>query len=91
MEEKLKKPLHVKEGKDIKAPSEKKTTTSTSGTGVETSTDKSMKEKMGEKKENMSNKIHEVKEGASQEKDDIPEGISDVEEEAKKTKEEYEK
>ena len=39
----------------------------------------------------MSNKIHEVKEGASQGKDDIPEGISDVEEEAKKTKEEYEK
>ena len=88
MEEKLKKPLHVKEGKVIKTPSEENI--SSSGT-VKTSKDKSMQEKMGEKKENMSNKIHEVKEGASEKKEDIKEGISDVQEEAKKTKEEYEK
>jgi HSP20 family protein len=88
MEEKLKKPLHVKEGKVIKTPSEKVTS---SGTVEKTSTDKSMKEKMGEKKEDMSSKIHEVKEGASEKKEDIQEGISDVTEEAKKTKEEYEK
>jgi HSP20 family protein len=88
MEEKLKKPLHVKEGKVVKTPSEKGTS---SGTVEKTSTDKSMKEKMGEKKEDMSSKIHEVKEGASEQKEDIQEGISDVTEEAKKTKEEYEK
>lgn len=87
MEEKLKKPLHVKEGKVVKTPSEKGTS---SGTVEKTSTDKSMKEKMGEK-EDMSSKIHEVKEGASEQKEDIQEGISDVTEEAKKTKEEYEK
>ncbi|MGB7968100.1 MAG: Hsp20/alpha crystallin family protein [Methanobacterium sp.] len=92
MEEKLKKPLHVKEGKVIKTPSEKNETSSTSGTDTgKTSNDKSMKEKMGEKKENMSNKIHEVKEGASKKTEDIQEGISDVTEEANKTKEEYEK
>ena len=92
MEEKLKKPLHVKEGKVIKTPSEKNVTSSASGTGTgKTSNDKSMKEKMGEKKENMSNKIHEVKEGASKKTEDIQEGISDVTEEANKTKEEYEK
>ncbi len=79
MEEKLKKPLHVKEGKVIKTSSEENTTSS------------GMKEKMNEKKQNMSNKIHEVKEGASQKKEDIQEGISDVTDEAKKTKEEYEK
>ena len=88
MEEKLKKPLHVKEGKVVKTPSEKGTS---SGTVEETSTDKSMKEKMGEQKENMSSKIHEVKEGASEQKEDIQEGISEVTDEAKKTKEEYEK
>ena len=88
MEEKLKKPLHVKEGKVVKTPSEKGTS---SGTVEGTSTDKSMKEKMGEKKEDMSNKIHEVKEGASEQKENIQKGISDVTEEAKKTKEEYEK
>jgi len=92
MEEKLKKPLHVKEGKVIRTPSEKNVTSSASGTGtVQTSSDKSMKEKMGEKKENMSNKIHEVKEGASEKKEEIQEGISDIKEEANKTKEEYEK
>jgi len=90
MEEKLKKPLHVKEGKVIKAPNEGNVSTSGTET-VKTSTDKSMKEKMGEKKENMSSKIHEVKEGASKQKEDIKKGISDVKEEAKKTKEEYEK
>ena len=90
MEEKLKKPLHVKEGKVIKTPSEMNITSSSSGT-VQTSSDKSMKEKMGEKKENMSNKIHEVKEGASEKKEDIRKGLSNVKEEAKKTKEEYEK
>jgi HSP20 family protein len=92
MEEKLKKPLHVKEGKVIRTPSEKNVTSSASGTGtVQTSSDKSIKEKMGEKKENMSNKIHEVKEGASEKKEEIQEGISDIKEEANKTKEEYEK
>ena len=91
MEEKLKKPLHVKEGKDIKAPSEEKAGTSTSGKGIQTSTDKSMKEKMGEQKENMSSKIHEVKEGASEQKENVKEGISDVTDEAKKSKEDYEK
>jgi HSP20 family protein len=88
MEEKLKKPLHVKEGKVIKTPSEENITSSVT---VQTSKDKSIKEKMGDKKENISNKIHEVKEGATQKKEDIQEGISDVQKEAKKTKEEYEK
>ena len=94
MEEKLKKPLHVKEGKVIRTPSEKNVTSSASGTGtgtVQTSNDKSIKENIGEKKENMSNKIHEVKEGASEKKEEIQEGISDIKEEANKTKEEYEK
>jgi HSP20 family protein len=91
MEERLKKPLHVKEGKAIKTPSEEKTSSKTSGTVKETSKDKSMKEKMSDQKENMSNKIHEVKEGASEKKEDIQESLSDVQEEAKKTKEDYEK
>ena len=88
MEEKLKKPLHVKEGKVVKTPSEMGTS---SGTVEKTSTDKSMKEKMGEKKEDMSSKIHEVKEGASKQKEDIQKGISDATEEAKKNKEEFDK
>jgi HSP20 family protein len=72
MEKKLKEPLHVKEGEDVKTEKEVRETSSTTGkvevnkgtsTGrVEVNEEPSTKEKIKDKKEDMGEQIEEVKE-----------------------------
>ena len=80
MEEQLKKPLHVKEGKAVITKKESQGTSSTTGKvevnkgetsgKIEVNEEPSTKEKMKSKKEDMGEQIEDIKEGVKEQKED---------------------